>query len=169
MDGPSPVDAFERISARAEDLRDAFRPGGIPLHGDVTAAPRVLRSSDPLSVVLPPGAWLVTSAADGTRAYTRDGALTVADGTVRTRDGAAVLGFAGGDARGSIAAPLQLPAADRALGRCDDAGIEADIQHDEVPGPVHKGDLAADAGHLAGLGSVDGVGQISDLGLGRLQ
>jgi flagellar basal body rod protein FlgG len=126
MDGPSPVDAFERISARAEDLRDAFRPGGIPLHGDVTAAPRVLRSSDPLSVALPPGAWLVTSAADGTRAYTRDGALTVADGTVRTRDGAAVLGFAGGDARGSIAAPLQLPAADRALGRCDDAGIEAD-------------------------------------------
>ena len=82
MDGPSPVDAFERISARAEDLRDAFRPGGIPLHGDVTAAPRVLRSSDPLSVALPPGAWLVTSAADGTRAYTRDGALTVADGTV---------------------------------------------------------------------------------------
>jgi len=126
MDGPSPVDAFERIAARAEDLREAFRPGGVPLHGDVTGAPRVLGSSDPLSVALPAGAWLVTTGSDGTRAYARDGALTLADGVLRTRDGAAVLGYPGGDARAGIASPLELPAADRALGRCERPAIEAD-------------------------------------------
>jgi flagellar basal body rod protein FlgG len=126
MEGPSPLDAFERVAARAEDLRDAFRPGGVPLHGDVTGAPRVLGSTDPLSVALPSGAWLVTAGGEGARAYTRDGALTLADGTLRTRDGAAVLGYSGGDARGSVASPLELPAADRALGRCDDPAIEAD-------------------------------------------
>lgn len=126
MDGPSPVDAFERIAARSEDLRDAFRPGGVPLHADVAASPRVLGSSDPLSVTLPSGAWLVTADADGARAYTRDGALTLADGVLRTRDGAAVMGYANGDARGGLATALQLPAADRALGRCDEAAIEAD-------------------------------------------
>lgn len=125
MEGPSPLDAFERVAARAEDLRDAFRPGGVPLHGDVTGTPRVLASSDPLSVALPPAAWLVTTASDGSRAYTRDGALTLADGALRTRDGAAVLGFPAGEARG-IASPLELPAADRALGRCDAPAIESD-------------------------------------------
>jgi flagellar basal body rod protein FlgG len=126
MDGPSPLDAVDRIASRAQDLRDAFAPGGVPLHGDVATPPTVLRSVDPMSVALPPGAWLVTQGADGSPAYTRDGMLTLADGVLRTHDGAAVLGYPGGDARGNVATPLVLPTNDRALGRTDDAAIDPD-------------------------------------------
>jgi hypothetical protein len=47
-------------------------------------------------------------------------------GTLRGADGAAVLGYPGGDARGKLAAPLILSASDVALGRCADVRIESD-------------------------------------------
>src|SRR5665213_601181 len=75
MNGPSPLDAYERVLSRAQDLRDAFRAGNTPLNADVRSAPQVVPASDPLSVVPPPGSWLVTRGADGVRAYERDGAL----------------------------------------------------------------------------------------------
>jgi len=122
----SPLDAYERVAARAQDLRDAFRSGAVPLDGDVLTAPTVVRSTDPLSAVPPPGAWLVTRGADGARAYERDGALSLADGVLRTRDGSEVLGYPGGDARGAAPVPLRVPDVDRALGRAADARLEAD-------------------------------------------
>ena len=88
MIDPAPADALARIAARAQDLRDAYRPGMQPLHGDVRAPERTLPSADPLSVALPAEAWLVTQDAGGTRAYTRDGALHVDDGVLRSADGA---------------------------------------------------------------------------------
>ncbi|HEY4441825.1 MAG TPA: hypothetical protein VGN14_15295 [Candidatus Elarobacter sp.] len=120
------LDAHDRIAARAQDLRDAFRPGGIPLNRDVAGSARVLPSTDPLSATLPPGAWLVTRGDDGRRTYTRDGALTLAAGTLRTHDGAEVLGYPGGEARGTVPVPLRVAATDRALGRAENARLEPD-------------------------------------------
>jgi flagellar basal body rod protein FlgG len=122
----SPVDAYERVAARAQDLRDAFRAGTVPLNDDVRTEARVTPSLDPLSVVPPPGAWLVTRGADGTRAYERDGALSLRGGVLRTGDGAEVLGYPRGDARGAVPVPLRVPEIDAALGRAVDAYVERD-------------------------------------------
>jgi flagellar basal body rod protein FlgG len=126
MNGASPLDAYERVLSRAQDLRDAFRAGSVPLNADVRTAPTVVPSSDPLSVVPPPGAWLITRSSDGVRAYERDGALSLDDGVLRTRDGAEVLGYPGGDARGAVPVPLRVPETDRALGRAAGARVEDD-------------------------------------------
>ena len=126
MIDPAPADALARIAARAQDLRDAYRPGVQPLHGDVRAPERTLPSADPLSVALPADAWLVTQDAGGPRGYTRDGALHVDDGVLRSADGAPVLGYPGGSARAALPVPLRLPDADRALGRTTDLQIAAD-------------------------------------------
>ncbi len=126
MLGASPLDAYERILSRAQDLRDAFRAGSVPLNDDVRTAPNVTASSDPLSVVPPPGAWLVTRGADGVRAYERDGALTLDGGVLRSPSGAEVLGYPGGDARGAVPVPLRIADTDRALGRGADARVEHD-------------------------------------------
>ncbi|HTD34667.1 MAG TPA: hypothetical protein VK665_13445 [Candidatus Elarobacter sp.] len=126
MIGASPLDAYERVLSRAQDLRDAFRAGATPLNDDVRTAPNVVPSADPLSFVPPPGAWLVTRGADGARAYERDGALSLESGVLRTRSGADVLGYPGGEARGAIPVPLRVPDTDRALGRAADARVEPD-------------------------------------------
>ncbi|MDB5073398.1 MAG: hypothetical protein JWM87_4509, partial [Candidatus Eremiobacteraeota bacterium] len=126
MIGASPIDAYERVLSRAHDLRDAFRAGAVPLNDDVRTAPYVTASSDPLSVVPPPGAWFVTRGADGVRAYERDGSLSLEDGVLRTRTGADVLGYPGGQARGAVPVPLRVPDTDRALGRAAGARIEQD-------------------------------------------
>jgi flagellar basal body rod protein FlgG len=124
---PAPADALARIAARAQDLRDAYRPGAQPLDGDVRVPPRSLPAHDPLSVVLPPDAWLVTQDADGRRAYGRDGALHVADdGTLRTSDDRPVLGYPGGSARAALPVPLRVPDTDRVLGRTGDLHVDAD-------------------------------------------
>ena len=126
MIGASPLDAYERVLSRAQDLRDAFRAGAVPLNDDVRTGPRIVPSSDPLSAVPPPGAWFVTRGADGVRAYERDGALALDDGVLRTRGGAEVLGYPGGAARGAVPVPLRIPEIDRALGRAADARVESD-------------------------------------------
>jgi flagellar basal body rod protein FlgG len=122
----SPLDAYERVLSRAQDLRDAFRAGAVPLNADVRTAPTILPSSDPLGAVPPPGTWFVTRGADGIRSYERDGALAIDGGVLRTRGGADVLGYPGGEARGTVPVPLRAPETDRALGRATDARIEED-------------------------------------------
>ncbi|HEY0613755.1 MAG TPA: hypothetical protein VGC96_03900 [Candidatus Elarobacter sp.] len=126
MNGASPLDAYERVLSRAQDLRDAFRAGALPLNHDVQAGAHVVPSSDPLSIVPPPGAWLVTRGADGVRAYERDGTLTLDDGVLRARDGAEVLGYPGGASHGAIPVPLRVPEIDRALGRAAGARVAED-------------------------------------------
>jgi flagellar basal body rod protein FlgG len=126
MHAASPLDAYDRMLSRAQDLREIFRAGALPLNDDVGTGAQVVPSSDPLSVVPPPGAWLVTRSADGRRAYERDGTLTLADGVLRTANGAEVLGYPGGDARGTVPVPLRLAETDRALGRAGDARVDDD-------------------------------------------
>ena len=120
--------ALDRIAARAQDLRDAFRGGAEPRHADVRGESRLFPSADPLSVAAPPGTWFLTRGPGGAAVYTRDGSFTIVDGVLRTGSGAAVLGFAGqtAGARGALPEPLRLPDADRALGRCDAVRIESD-------------------------------------------
>ena len=126
MFGAATLDALDRIASRAQDLRDAYRAGAVPLHGDVRTAGLVAPTTDPLSVAAPPNTWFLTRDAQGARSFTRDGGFTLADGVLRTRDGAEVLGYLSGDARGAVAAPLRMSDADRALGRGSDARVEAD-------------------------------------------
>jgi len=120
------ADALDRIGSRAQDLRDAYRPGATPLHDDVRTGGAAAPSTDPLSATAPPGAWFVVVAAGGERAYTRDGVLHVDDGVLRNADGDAVLGYPDGDARGAVPVPLRVPETDRVLGRAADAVIESD-------------------------------------------
>ena len=126
MIGTSPVEAYERMASRAHDVREAFRAGAVPLNDDVRSEPHVVPSTDPLSTVPPPNAWFVTRGADGTRAYERDGAFSLADGVLRSASGAEVLGYPDGDARGAVPVPLRVPDVDRALGRAAGAHVEAD-------------------------------------------
>ena len=126
MINASPLDAYERVVSRAHDVTQIFRGGALPLNDDVRTEPAVVPSTDPLSAVPPPGAWFVTRGTDGARAYERDGALSLADGVLRTESGAEVLGYPGGDARGAVAVPLRVSDVDRALGRASAARVEAD-------------------------------------------
>jgi hypothetical protein len=120
------VDALDRIASRAQDVRDAYRTGAVPFNDDVRSAGTVAMTTDPMSAAAPPGAWFVIRGIDGERAFTRDGALDLRAGVLRNRDGADVLGYPAGDARGTVPSTLRLPETDRALGRAGDARVESD-------------------------------------------
>ena len=121
------VEALNRISARTQDVVRAYSAGGFGTQNDVNISTRSPQyASDPLSVAAPSNAYFVTQRGDGTRAFTRDGGFTLEGGALRCADGSALLGYASGDARGALPAPLKLPARDVALGRCTDVRIESD-------------------------------------------
>jgi hypothetical protein len=120
------VDALDRIASRAQDVRDAYRTGAVPFNDDVRSAATVAMTTDPMSAAAPPNAWFVIRGADGERVFTRDGTLDLRDGVLRNRDGAEVLGYPAGDARGAVPTELRLAGTDRALGRAGDARVESD-------------------------------------------
>ncbi|MGD0472740.1 MAG: hypothetical protein ABSB70_05935 [Candidatus Velthaea sp.] len=120
------AEALSRIAARAQDVARAYTAGGFATNNDVNAVRSPEHASDPLSVAAPPNAYFVTEDAGGARSFTRDGGLTVERGALRAADGAAILGYPGGDARGSLPVPLTLPANDVALGRCTNVRVESD-------------------------------------------
>jgi flagellar basal body rod protein FlgG len=113
-----------RIAARERDVAHAYEPGFVPESDDVAAAPRAIRSADPLSVAAPAGAYFVTPGSAGAVRFTRDGTFGVIEGLLCGPDGRPVLGFALGS-RGALA-PLRIDAYDRALGRASGARIGAD-------------------------------------------
>ncbi len=126
MIGRATSEALERIAARAQDALAAFTPGSIPRDGGALGPPaRPQYAADALSVVAPPGTYLVTAGADGTQRYTRDGSFALAGTRLVAGDGTPVLGYANGDARGALAEPLQLDPSDAALARHVDLRIEA--------------------------------------------
>ncbi len=115
--------ALERIAERADDLRGAFVPGFEPRESSgATRALQLTRDLNPLSVVAPADTFFVSAGPNGAR-FSRDGGFAVADGQLRTRDGAAVLGFVDG---ANAPAPLRLDPIDVALGRVSGARIEPD-------------------------------------------
>jgi len=120
-------DAMDRIASRAQDALSAYGTGATPLHNDVVDSTQVpLRASDPLSVVAPTSSYFVTRTAEGAQRYTRDGAFHLDGDALMTADGAHVLGFASGTARGGVPVPLRLDARDVALGRASEVRVESD-------------------------------------------
>ena len=121
------AEALSRIQARAQDVLRAYTPGGFALANDVNLNARAPeRSGDPLSVAAPANAYFVVQSPSGSRAYTRDGGFVLDRGALRGSDGAALLGYPNGDARGALAVPLMLQQKDVALGRCANVRIESD-------------------------------------------
>jgi flagellar basal body rod protein FlgG len=120
------ADALNRIAARAQDVARAYTAGGFAARNDVNAPRAPEFASDPLSVAAPLNAYFVTEASNGMRSLTRDGGFTLERGTLRGSDGSPILGYPGGDARGTLPVPLTLPAKDVALGRCADIRVESD-------------------------------------------
>jgi hypothetical protein len=118
-------EALERISARAQDVLHAYQGGFEPHAQDVAigAQARTEPSADPLSVVAPEGAYFVVADASGARRYSRDGAFTLNDGTLRGQDGSVILG---GTAPQGALQPLRVDRVDRALGHVVGERIEAD-------------------------------------------
>jgi len=116
--------ALERIDSRDADVRNAYRAGAFPLHDDVAHPAGPVPASDPLSVALPEGSYVLTQNENGSAAYSRDGTFELVGGGLRSADGRPVLGFALGN-RTALAA-LRVDPYDLALGRVADAKIDAD-------------------------------------------
>ena len=114
--------ALQRIAQRADELRHAYRPGFEPADARGPRSTHAVASLDPLSVAAPPECWFAFATAAGVR-YGRDGGFSLADGTLRARDGAGVLGLAPG---ATALGPLRVDAVDAALGRVADARVDAD-------------------------------------------
>ncbi len=118
------ANAIENVERRAEDLRMIFTGGAQPNFQDALRPERAELTNDPLSVALPPDAYLV--AGDAARpSYTRDGALAVHDGFLVSSDGTPVLGFVMGMTP-AYPRPLQIDANDALLGRAQDIRVEPD-------------------------------------------
>ena len=120
------ADALTRIEQRANDVLEAYTPGARARFDDTAAPAKRMVSDDPLTVALPEDAYLVVADEGMRRAYTRDGALAVVDGTLRTADGSRVMGFPSGDPRGALPVPLRVDPRDLALHRVDDQRITPD-------------------------------------------
>jgi len=125
MVSASPVDAYERVAARAQDVRDAFRAGAVPLNDDVRTEVRVAPTLDPLSVVRRRGVAGHARRRRHAGLRTRRGALAARRCAAygRRRRGAR---YPRGDARGAVPVPLRVPEIDAALGRAADAYVERD-------------------------------------------
>ncbi len=119
-------DALGRIAARASDALGSYDAGFEPALSDATTrATRWTPSLDPLSVAAPSGDYFVSRDATGAVRYSRDGGFVFANGELRTRDGAAVLGVPAGSTSATLA-PLRIDGVDAVLGRVAAARIDAD-------------------------------------------
>ncbi len=124
------------IASRVRDLSHVFSPGFVPVNDDDrrrAGAVAATASLDPLHVVAPDQTYFVSIDAQGRRCYSRDGAFTLQNGELRTRDGAAVVGYPAGD--GDMG-PLQTDRVDAALGRVSDARLDANGYLSYVRTPV---------------------------------
>lgn len=121
---PAMSAALDHIAERAADVSRAFTPGAFPNHDDVaTAQPSSDFTLDPMSVSAPEGAYLITSDGRGGFTYTRDGLLSIRNGSVVNSEGNVICGLSL-----SEKSPLQLEVdpVDEALGRIGQPSIESD-------------------------------------------
>jgi hypothetical protein len=112
------------IAARERDVAHAYEPGFVPEANDVAAAPRTIRSADPLSVAAPAGTYFLASGSGDAVRFTRDGSFALVDGMLCGPDGRAILGFPIGEH--AKLGPLRVDDFDRALGRVSQACVDSD-------------------------------------------
>ena len=124
MIDPAVSAGLERIAKRERDVLHAYDPGFEPEANDVVRKPHVVPNVDPLGVVVPPGAYVVTPDEAGRLTYSRDGVFQMSGGELRASDGRAILGFAVGDRTKLV--PLRADPYDVALGRVGNARVESD-------------------------------------------
>ncbi len=124
MIDPATANALERIDARNDDVRNAYRPGFVPQSNDVARSARSVPERDPLAVALPEGAFIVTPDASGELSYSRDAAFKMNGGELQASDGRPVLGFSLGNRK--LLVPLRVDPYDAALGRVTGERVEAD-------------------------------------------
>jgi flagellar basal body rod protein FlgG len=115
--------ALDRIAERAADVRRAFTPGAVAGNDDVAATKPSAFTLDPLSVAAPDDAYFVVRTADGSSAYTRDGAFHMVSGTLVDAQSRPVLGTRAG---GAPLTPLRVDEVDDALDRARDPRIGPD-------------------------------------------
>jgi hypothetical protein len=115
---------FAEIEARSADLTNQFVPGFMPADdSDRQTSVRATQSLDPMSTVAPADAYYVGQDAQGRRFYSRESALRLEEGVLRTRDGSAILGFADGPSGDPVV--LAADPVDVALGRVSDPHVDA--------------------------------------------
>ncbi len=118
------ADALSRIEDRSGDLVHIFDAGFEPDDSRLAQrGPNAVPALDGLSLVAPDGAYFVSAGLDGRMVFSRDGAFTFDDGTLRTRDGLPVLGYSG---ESKTPAPLAADRLDSSLRRVGEARIERD-------------------------------------------
>ncbi|TAM62485.1 hypothetical protein EPN52_00070 [bacterium] len=119
----------QRLEALRSDALHAYDPAYRPLDG--RAATPVGEPSPqanlqaPLTCHAPAGTFLVLAAADGSRSYVRDAALSLRNGHVVDGDGLALLGYPRGAAAG-VVERLRIPGRDGLLARAVALRIERD-------------------------------------------
>lgn len=122
---------LEAIASRAGDVRRAFTPGAMPMHGDVATSGATSRCSlDPMSVSAPEGDYFVTTDERGRVSYTRDGSLRLQNGAIVGSNGRPMLGINGdGTTR-----ELHIDAVDEALGRVNHLRVASDgtVEYDRA-------------------------------------
>lgn len=124
MIDPAVSAGLGRIAERERDVMRAYDPGFVPERNDVAREPQIVPNADPLGVVVPQGAYVVTPDASGRLTFSRDGAFSLDAGELRAGDGRSVLGFALGDRTKLV--PLRADPYDVALGRVKRARVDAD-------------------------------------------
>jgi flagellar hook protein FlgE len=121
---PAMSAALDRIADRAADVRLAFTPGAQPRNDDVAITGSASNFTlDPLSAAAPEGAYFMTSDAQERTGYSRDGSFRISNGTLVDSAGRAVLGRR---APGGPLVALSIDPVDAALGRAQNARLEAD-------------------------------------------
>jgi flagellar basal body rod protein FlgG len=120
--------AYDEIEARVEDLKNEFRSGYQPKHGDsaLSGSTNHVSSLDPMNAVAPDKSYYVCVDAQGRRFYTRDSNLKFESGELRTSDGHAVLGFSYADEYDTAPKPLVADKVDVTMRRIGNAHVDAD-------------------------------------------
>lgn len=128
MINPGPARALGELAARAQEMLSAYQPGYETSYNDLrsTTLARPQPAVDPLNVSGPEGAYFLGLDQTGKSFYSRDGSFALTSGALTFPDGSAVLGYPAGGAANPGPQPLRINPVDAALGRADDAHVEAD-------------------------------------------
>ena len=128
MINPGPAHALSELAARAQEMLSAYQPGYETTFDELRSATqsRPQPALDPMNVCGPEGSYFLGVDQGGKPFYSRDGSFALVNGTVQFSDGSTALGYPAGAPPNAAPQRLSIDPVDAALGRVDDAHIEAD-------------------------------------------